>query len=132
MQQRACHLRWLCKDVGPLGRTETEDTCEDASDEVGEYSHKSNIEAAPEPVTSPPSPPPGASARALRAHNRARLHLLCSIVTTVVDLRMTAGSDGFMSSPSHGMKHRQLPESIPGNLMMKKRKLFLPDSLISE
>ncbi|KAF9410110.1 hypothetical protein HW555_010722, partial [Spodoptera exigua] len=59
----------------PSVRTETEDTCEDASDEVGEYSHKSNIEAAPEPVTSPPSPPPGASARALRAHNRARLHL---------------------------------------------------------
>ncbi|XP_050553385.1 uncharacterized protein K02A2.6 [Spodoptera frugiperda] len=60
------------REVPPVCE-ESEDTFVDASDGVGEKSQTTGTEAASGPVTSPP--PPGASARAMRAYNRARLNL---------------------------------------------------------
>ena len=53
----------------PSVREEAEDTFEHASEGVGERSQSNDSEAASEPMT--PPPPLGASARALRAYNRA-------------------------------------------------------------
>lgn len=63
------------KDVSPERQVpsvceEAEDTFEDASDGIGEKSQITGPEVALGSET--PPPPPGASARALRAYNRAR------------------------------------------------------------